>query len=194
MKSKVFITLGTVMILIALGLTGYNLYQDKQAKEISKLVKEEIQETIQNNDSEWKEFYEELPDMEMPVVEINGHFYIGTLDIPKLDLSLPIMCESNKNNLYLSPCRYYGSVYTNDMVIAAHNYRSHFARLNQLSEHDEIIFTDMDGNVFHYEVVGLEVLEPTQVEEMTNSNFDLSLYTCTYGGKTRLTVRCIKVN
>ena len=135
-----------------------------------------------------------IPNMEMPVVEINGHYYIGTLDIPKLKLSLPIMSESNKNNLYLSPCRYYGSVYTNDMVIAAHNYRSHFSRLNQLTEHDAIIFTDMDGNVFEYEVVGLEVLQPTQVDGMIQSDFDLSLYTCTYGGETRLTVRCIKVN
>ena len=194
MKSKVFITIGSLMILMALGLTVVNLYQDKQAEKISILVKEEIQEVIQNNASEWKETYEEIPTMEMPVVEIDGHFYIGTLDIPKLKLSLPIMSESNQNNLLISPCRYYGSVYTNDMVLAAHNYRSHFARLNQLVEHDEIIFTDMDGNVFHYEVVGLEVLQPTQVEEMTESEFDLSLYTCTYGGEARLTVRCVRVN
>lgn len=180
------------MILGGLGLTGYNLYQDKQAEIISEVIKEEIKETIENTESEWKDTYQELPIKEMPVLEINGHYYVGTLDIPKLNLSLPIMSESSVNNLLISPCRYYGSAYTNDMVIAAHNYRSHFARLNQLNEHDEIIFTDMDGNVFEYEVVGLEILQPTQVEEMTKSEFDLTLYTCTYGGETRLTVRCKK--
>ena len=194
MKSKVFITLGIFMILMALGLTGYNLYQDKHAYDIAIQVKEEIKETIQQTDSEWKDSYEETPNMEMPVVEINGHFYIGTLDIPKLNLSLPIMSESSKNNLYISPCRYYGSAYTNDMVIAAHNYRSHFSRINQLIEHDPLIFTDIDGNVFKYEVVGLEVLHPTQVDEMIHTDYDLTLYTCTYGGETRLTLRCIRVN
>ena len=194
MKSKVFITIGIVMILMAFGLTGLNLYQDKQAEKISGLVKEEIQQVIDNKDSEWKDTYEELPNMEMPVVEMNGHFYIGTLDIPELKLSLPIMSESSKKNLLISPCRTYGSIYTNDMVIAGHNFRSHFSKLKKLSEHDEIIFTDMDGNVFNYEVVGLEVLQPTQVEEMTESGFDLSLYTCTYGGKTRLALRCLRTN
>ena len=115
----------------------------------------EIDETIENTESEWKDTYQELPIKEMPVLEINGHYYVGTLDIPKLNLSLPIMSESSVNNLLISPCRYYGSAYTNDMVIAAHNYRSHFARLNQLNEHDEIIFTDMDGNVFEYEYTNL---------------------------------------
>lgn len=192
MKSKLLIAIGTVMILSGLGLTGFNLYQDKYAKNMSEKIKEEIKETIQNTESEWKDTYQEVTITEMPIVEIDGHYYVGTLDIPKLELSLPIMSESSVSNLLISPCRYYGSVYTNDMVIAAHNYYSHFARLNQLKEHDVIIFTDMDGNVFEYEVVGLEVLQPTQVEEMTKSEFDLTLYTCTYGGETRLTVRCIK--
>lgn len=194
MKSKVFISIGIIMILSAIGLTGFNLYQDKQAEKISKLVKQEIQETIQKNDSEWKDIYEEIPNMEMPVIEIDGHYYIGTLDIPKLNLSLPIMSESNQNNLKIAPCRYSGSIYTDDMVIAAHNYRSHFSRINQLVEHDQLIFTDIDGNVFKYEVIGLEVLQPTQVDEMIHSDYDLTLYTCTYGGETRLTLRCLKVN
>lgn len=33
------------------------------------------------------------PDREMPTVEIDGNTYIGTLDIPSLELSLPVMSE-----------------------------------------------------------------------------------------------------
>ena len=61
MKSKIFIIIGIVMILGGLGLTGYNLYQDKQAEVISEAIKEEIEEKIKNTESEWKDTYQELP-------------------------------------------------------------------------------------------------------------------------------------
>ena len=51
-------------------------------------------------------------------------------------------------------------------------------------------FTDIDGNIFEYEAAEIQELEPTAIEEMTDSGWDLSLFTCTLGGQTRLTVRC----
>ena len=83
----------------------------------------------------------------------------------------------SKKNLTIAPCLYFGNVYENNMIIAAHNYRSHFSRLNQLDEQDQIIFTDVDGNEYIYEVVGFEILKPTNVEEMKVSNYDLTLFT-----------------
>ena len=38
----------------------------------------------------------------------------------------------------------------------------------------------------------LEILQPTAVEEMTSGDYDLTLFTCTYGGATRFTVRCLR--
>lgn len=194
MKSRIFVVIGTSMVLIGLALTGFNLYKDKNAETFSKKVNEEINEIIQDTESEWKDAYQDVTMTEMPEVEIDGHYYVGTLEIPKLDLKLPIMSQSNEKNLLISACRFYGSAYTDDLVIAAHNYVSHFARLRQLKEHDLLIFTDMDGNVFEYEFITSEVLQPTQVEEMTKSEFDLTLYTCTYRGDARFTVRCKKLS
>ena len=79
----------------------------------------------------------------------------------------------------------------NNMVIAAHDYYSHFGRLKSMSQGDEVIFTDMDGNVFRYEVAALETLSSTAVEEMTSGDWDLTLFTCTVGGQSRVTVRCV---
>ena len=55
---------------------------------------------------------------------------------------------------------------------------------------DKVIFTDMDGVVTHYQVVALDILQPTAVEEMTAGAYDLTLFTCTYDSGSRLTVRC----
>ena len=54
----------------------------------------------------------------------------------------------------------------------------------------KILFTDLDGNVTHYAVAEIQVLGPGQVEDMTSGDYPLTLFTCTYGGKSRITVRC----
>ena len=76
------------------------------------------------------------------------------------------------------------------MIIAAHNYASHFGNLKYLQEGDEVTFTDMDGNVFRYEVALQETLQPTAITEIQQGDWDLTLFTCTYGGQSRVTVRC----
>ena len=51
----------------------------------------------------------------------------------------------------------------------------------------------MDGNLFTYEMAERETLMPTSVEEMTSGDWDLTLFTCTVGGQSRVTVRCTLV-
>lgn len=51
----------------------------------------------------------------------------------------------------------------------------------------------MDGAVWQYAVDTVEILAPTDVEDMTSNDYDLTLFTCTYGGSSRITVRCNRV-
>ena len=132
------------------------------------------------------------PEMDMPEEDVDGQKYIGVLRIPDLSLELPVISNWSYPNLKNAPCRYAGSAYMNNMVIAAHNYNSHFGHLKDLSPGDEVTFTDVDGNVFQYEVSALEILSPFAVEEMTSGDWDLTLFTCTVGGQSRVTVRCVQ--
>lgn len=127
---------------------------------------------------------------EMKTIELGGYEYIGILSIPSLGLELPVMTDWSYAKLKKAPCLYYGSCYESDFVIAAHNYKSHFGRLSKLQPGDPILFTDAVGIVHRYEVVLLETLPKTATLEMITSGFDLSLYTCTTGGGSRVTVRC----
>ena len=64
----------------------------------------------------------------------------------------------------------------------------------ELAIGSKILFTDVNGNLTRYSVAELEILQPTAVEDMTAGDYDLTLFTCTYGGATRFTVRCIREN
>ena len=121
---------------------------------------------------------------------IDGYLCIGCLSIPSLGLELPVMSDWSYPQLKLSPCRYSGSTGTGDLVICAHNYARHFGKLKTLSEGAEVYFTDMDGMTRRYEVAAVEILPPTDLENMTAGEYDLTLFTCTYGGQSRVTVRC----
>lgn len=181
--------LGTVLILAALSLFLWNRREAEQAGEaaadIFPQVVEQIAETAAEAPAPPDPF-----DPTMTEAEIDGYMYIGYLSIPALGLELPVMSEWDYNRLNIAPCRYSGSTKTDDLVIAAHNFAQHFGGLSGLTGGEQVIFVDMDNVVSTYTVAAVEILAPTAVEEMTNGEYDLSLYTCTYGGRSRVTVRC----
>lgn len=132
------------------------------------------------------------PEMNMPIKNVNGIDYVGVLSIPELGIDLPVASQWNYRNLLVTPCRYYGSAYLHNMVVCAHNYEAHFGRIKHLNVGDSVIFTDIDGNKFEFRVNELETLQPTAIEEMLSNDYDLTLFTCTLGGMSRVTVRCVQ--
>lgn len=200
-KAKICILIGLLFITAALCLTVYNLYDEYRAGQSARQAAEHLKEEIpaENNSGQTENGEREVPDyilnpnMEMPAEDYEGNEYIGILSIPSLNLELPVISEWSYPNLKIAPCRYSGSAYLDNMAIAAHNYRSHFGLLKNLSKGDEIFFTDMDGNRFDYEVVAVETLTPFAVEEIVDGGYDLSLFTCTLSGQARVTVRCDRV-
>ncbi|MCF0151262.1 MAG: sortase [Firmicutes bacterium] len=116
--------------------------------------------------------------------------YIGVLSVPSLHLQLPVQESWSYADLKATPCRLQGSPQQQDLVILAHNYKSHFGRLKELVQGDEVSFTSMDGVTYVYYVDCLETVEPQQVAKVTGGDWPLTLFTCTPGGLTRLVVYC----
>ena len=183
----VCILLGVCCLLSAAGIVVYNKWDDKNAQKASQDMLQEIQQQIaEESDGE----NEEQHLQQMPVGEIKGYEYIGILTIPALEVELPVLTDWSYAKLKVAPCLYYGNCYEPDFVIAAHNYQSHFGRLSKLQAGDIVTFTDVSGNIYGYEVILIETLAENATKEMITSGFDLSLYTCTPGGGSRVTVRC----
>ncbi|WP_297300880.1 sortase [uncultured Oscillibacter sp.] len=188
---------GFLLVLAALLLTGYNVWDEGRAGDAADATFQALKFQTEEGREELPEYI--LPDylvdprFEMPTVEIDGYDYIGYLDIPSLELSLPVMSEWSYPQLKIAPCRYAGSVYLDDMILAAHNYDRHFGRLKNLEGGELVRFTDVDGNVFDFSVTELELLWPEQTEEMLSGDWDLTLFTCTLGGRQRVTVRCDRI-
>ena len=201
----IFVILGAVLILSALLLFLYNKQEDRNAGQEAELTLVQIQSSIQNakqetapeptdatEETEPSEETEESTEPteplspEMPKVVINGNEYIGYLSILDLELELPVMADWTYAKLQVAPCRQFGSSRTDDLVIAAHNYASHFGTLKDLKDGAQITFTDMDGIVVTYSMVLLQTIHPGAIDAVQYSGHDLVLYTCTPGGAYRV--------
>ncbi len=126
----------------------------------------------------------------MPVIELDGHAYIGYVSIPAIDLELPVLADCDREGLKIAPCRQFGSIDTDDLTIAGHNYDSQFGKLQLLQVGDRVTLTDVAGRVRHYLVAGRELVAASALEAVRNSSWDMTLYTCSYGGRQRLLIRC----
>lgn len=124
------------------------------------------------------------------VKNVGNHSYAGVIVIPSLDLYLPVMSDIKTGDLKTAPCRYFGDVRTENLVIAGHNYRTHFGKLKNLKPNDEVFFIDAANIKTEYFVSDKEVLPSNAVEEMKNGKYPLTLFTCTISGRERYTLRC----
>lgn len=180
---------GAALVLAALSLFVWNLWEDHRAEETSAGVMAQVENYLATAETAVSAPYA----ADMAEVMIDGYAYIGYLSIPCANLELPVMSSWSYDQLKIAPCRYYGATGTNDLVIAGHNYTRHFGPLENLVPGDAVTFTDMNGRSILYEVVEVDTLSPTAVEEMTDSGFALTLFTCNYSGQARVTVRCNRV-
>lgn len=192
-RFNILIILGLLLVAAALCLTAYNFISAQRAGDAAEATVGELLEQIgpvaqTPVDMEAIQYSVEA-EMDMPQTELDGRYYLGVLSIPALNLELPVQSTWSYPNLRVSPCRYAGSAYTKDLVIAAHNYPRHFGNLKTLPEGTPATFTDLNGNVFQYKLLGTEILDPYAIDYMLSEDYDMTLFTCTIGGQTRVTLR-----
>ncbi len=190
--------LGAVLMLSALLLFVHNERESHTAGQAAESLLGEVRDAAE-------EAAEELPvektesapeeplDAEMPAVLIDGDAYIGYVSIPALELELPVLADWDYSRLKVAPGRHFGSSRMDDLVIAAHNYETHFGALSTLETGDEVLFTDMDGIKNRYTLTSLETVAADAVSAVRDSGHDLVLYTCTTGGAERVAAFCDRV-
>lgn len=197
--------LGALFLMGSLGLVVANYREAANAQQASadlmprleQAILEHISSREDGADAETEPFVPGTPlelmdpeDLKMKEVEIDGHNYIGSVSIPALELELPVMADWSYRKLKIAPCRFSGTVKEENLVLMAHNYVKHFGPIRRLRPGDEVIFVDVDNHATVYQVVATDVVASTAVEEVTSGAFDLTLFTCTYGGRTRVVVYC----
>ena len=174
------IFLGLLMFCGSATMHIFNEKQDRLAGENAALLMNNLEQEIHFNLGNENDASYALYDM------------AGALRLPSIGLELPVMNEWNYDLLQMSPCRYSGSTETGDLILMGHDYQTHFGKLEELKKGENIFFQSKGDSVpLIYEVAEIETLHKTELEELTSSNYPLSLFTCTSSGQYRLVIRCV---
>jgi sortase A len=190
-RGMIYLFVGCLLLLCAGGWSVSNFLEDQNAGKEASAILEQLdiaqKEMIQQEETSTEE------ESSAQMVVVDGEAFCGRVMIDALGIELPVYDVWDYSRLKKAPCRYMGSVATNDIIIAAHNYKTHFGLLHQLEKGNEIRFIDITGKTHLYEVCEIVVLDGTAVTDMQAGNWDFTLFTCTKGGKQRVTIRCERI-
>lgn len=181
---------GAVAICCALVLFCYNVWVGWRAGERAHAVLDLLPEPAVTLDISAID-----PNAAMPAVDIDGTSYCGTLSLPELGLELPIANACSSDQLAFTPCRYEGSVYADNLVIAGIDFDAHFGSLTGLNGGEEVVISDTLGNTALYYIDGIEALQPTDLDRAVSGSDDadvddLRLMVCGADQKVRFVVYC----
>ena len=130
----------------------------------------------------------------------NTYTYESILSIPSLGIEYPVLSETGEELLKISINKFWGGSPNSvgNYCIVGHNYKSGkmFGKLSQMKSGDTIKLTDLSGKTLEYKVYDRYVVDPENVactSQITNGLKEVTLITCTNGGKQRLIIKCREV-
>lgn len=129
-------------------------------------------------------------DSQMPVLEIDGIDYSALLEIPRLNIELPV---ANRWDTYKSthiPSRFWGSIYDPPCVIGGSDAPGHFDFCGRIEPGTLITVTDTAGTQFNYTVTRVDRASHAKTDWLLNEDFDLTLFCRSTYSLEYIAVRC----
>ena len=211
--STICIVLGCVLMVAGLLTYGYQKNQERLANEnIEQLMKdveqkrEEMLEAAnskgdgQSYDAASGQAIIESEDsqQDLGTIRYSDHRVLGILSFPSLGKEVPVLGENMTDQmLNVAPCHYGGPqnpLEEGNIIIAGHNYRSHFGGLKRLKLGQIVVWNSLDGKGYNYEVAEVKEIAPDDFDyvEKNINTYTLTLFTCTDSGKMRWAVKLKK--
>lgn len=167
---KALVIFAVILLAVAGGMYGYDFYESYSAGKNSEQALAVLNEAMASG------------------ADIDD--YLGIIEIPAIEVTLPVFNSWDYGKLKTAPCVYGGDIENNSAIIIGHDYKAHFADLPQLKYGDEVSVKTVDGTLYKYKVKEITEIDGSDIAGMYSGNWDLTLYTCNSTGAKRITVRC----
>ena len=138
-----------------------------------------------------------IPEENSEEKEVDDNLVLGTIEIPKIGVSYPVISTTTAEYLKIAPTKLAG-VGLNEKgncSIIGHNYENDkfFSKLGDLSKDDVVYIKEKDGMKRVYSVTEKKEISANDVsclEQNTNDKRQVTLITCTNVKNKRLVVKC----
>ena len=209
----VILVIVVIVIFALLGFWGYQTFTKYfKDKDIDTTLNEFNETILNNNTSKRNEFTGSDPinftavdngvsngnssgNSTSDVVTYKGFTVVGRMEIPKIDLDLPVLERATKNSLeqsigvLMGP----GLNQVGNTIIVGHNFRNgtFFSRNSELENGDEIYITDTAGTRIEYTIYNIYTTSSEDSDYITRDTAgkrEISLSTCTEDSRYRLVI------
>lgn len=138
-----------------------------------------------------------IPEEHSEEKQVDDNLVLGTIEIPKIGISYPVISTTTAEYLKIAPTKLAG-VGLNEKgncSIIGHNYENDkfFSKLGDLSKDDVVYIKEKDGMKRVYSVTEKKEISANDVsclEQNTNDKRQVTLITCTNVKNKRLVVKC----
>lgn len=180
---RLLVAAGALLLLAGALLAGQNLLTERRAARQTADLLAAVETRIAAP--------ADLPAPEVTGDPWAGYEVIGVVSLPDLGLSLPVLADYTQDLLAVAPCRYTDdlALEPGQLVVAGHNYRTHFGRLGELSPGSRITWQNLDGVTYTYTVTEVTEIDAGDREALEQGDWDLTLFTCDVTRTRRILVR-----
>lgn len=208
---KIVFILSVLVVLSLIIFVVYSEYDKRKGEAISKQILDNIANTdttVINDDTLVVALNDGVEEVQPKQLEKFNTVYKtnsgkeykvdSVLNIPSLEIRYPVLSESSDDLLKISLNKFWGGEPNSvgNYCIVGHNYDGKdifFGKLNKIQNGDIVELEDKTGKVLQYKVYNKFIVQPTDVactSQLTNGKKEMTLITCSDGGKTRLVVKC----
>lgn len=180
---RLLVAAGALLLLAGALLAGQNLLTERRAARQTADLLAAVETRIAAP--------ADLPAPEVTGDPWAGYEVIGVVALPDLGLSLPVLADYTQDLLAVAPCRYTDdlALEPGQLVVAGHNYRTHFGRLGELAPGSRITWKNLDGVTYTYTVTEVTEIDAGDREALEQGDWDLTLFTCDVTRTRRILVR-----
>lgn len=180
---RLLVAAGALLLLAGALLAGQNLLTERRAARQTADLLAAVETRIAAP--------ADLPAPEVAGDPWAGYEVIGVVGLPDLGLSLPVLADYTQDLLAVAPCRYTDdlALEPGQLVVAGHNYRTHFGRLGELAPGSRITWQNLDGVTYTYTVTEVTEIDAGDREALEQGDWDLTLFTCDVTRTRRILVR-----
>ena len=180
---RLLVAAGALLLLAGALLAGQNLLTERRAARQTADLLAAVETRIAAP--------ADLPAPEVTGDPWAGYEVIGVVGLPDLGLSLPVLAGYTQDLLAVAPCRYTDdlALEPGQLVVAGHNYRTHFGRLGELAPGSRITWQNLDGVTYAYTVTEVTEIDAGDREALEQGDWDLTLFTCDVTRTRRILVR-----
>lgn len=184
-KYIIIFSFSTIICIIILFFLLYSYFSKLNERKKTNVLKERYQvNTLYSSNNQYN-----------AIKLSNDISIIGLIEIPTIDISYPILSDSNEDLLKISVCRFSGPLPNRigNLCIAGHNYRNSmmFSKLYKLNINDSIFITDLNNVRLEYIIYEKYKVKENNLNCTSSTNdIQLTLITCNdYDNSERIVVK-----